>query len=330
MRRREFIAALGGAAAWPVVLRAQQTERVRQIGVLMALAQNDPLQESYLEPLRKGLRAAGWAEGKNIHVEYRWAGDNLHQLEVLAKEIVATRPDVILAHTSPALAALMKETTSVPIVFLTVTEPVAQGFVKSLARPGGNVTGFTNFESSMGGKWVDLLREIAPQVKQAKVIFNPDTAPGAGAIILESIVAGAKSFGIDITAAPVHDPVEIEAAIAAMRDMSSAGLIVPPDVFLNVHRKQIIQLAAQYRVPAVYYHDYFTRNGGLVSYSVDAPDLFRRAGTYVDRILNGTSPGNLPVQAPTKFELVINLKVAKALDIKIPESFLLRADEVIE
>jgi putative ABC transport system substrate-binding protein len=330
MRRREFITLLGGAAIWPLAARAQQTDRVRRIGVLMAIEADDPLRASYVGALLEGLRTFGWVEGRNIQIKYGWAGGNVDRMKKLAKELAASRLDAILAHTSPATLALKNETTTTPIVFVTVTEPVTQGMVKSLAHPGGNITGFTNFEFSMGGKWIQILKEIVPETNRATVMFNPDTAPGAGDIFLRSIDASAKSLAIEVTAARVRDPAEIEAAISAISNSSSAGLIVPPDVFLIVHRGKIIELAARYRVPTIYQYDYFARDGGLVSYGVDVPDLFRRAGSYVDRVLNGVSPADLPVQAPTKFQLVINLKTAKALGLTMPPTLLSSADEVIE
>jgi putative ABC transport system substrate-binding protein len=338
IQRREFLAAFAGAAAvgappllWPLPLRAQPSgTRMRRIGVMMSIAEDDPLRASYVGALLEGLRAAGWIEGRNVKIDYRWAGGNIDRMKELAKDLVAARPDAMLAHTSPATIALMRETATIPIVFVTVTEPLTQGLVKSLAHPGGNVTGFTNFEFSMGGKWIEILKEIAPATSQASVIFNPDTAPGGGDIFLRSIEAGARSLAIAVTAAAVRNPVEIEAAISALSQSPGAGLIVPPDVFLVVHREKIIELAARYRVPTIYQYDYFTKSGGLLSYGVDVPDLFRRAGGYIDRFLNGANPAELPVQAPTKFQLVVNLKTAKSLGLTIPESFLLRADEVIE
>jgi putative ABC transport system substrate-binding protein len=332
MKRREFITLFAsGAAVWPLAAQAQQVGQPRRIGVLMAIADDDPLRASYVDALSEGLRNSGWVEGKNIEIDYRWAAGNADRMLQQAKQIVASRPDAIVAHTSPAVAALMGETTTIPILFVTVTEPLGQGFVKSLAHPGGNVTGFTNFEFSMGGKWLQILKEIMPEVKEAKVIYNPDTAPGRGDIFLQSIAAGAASLAIEITSVRVRDPVEIDAAINAIgKTAGAAGLIIPPDVFLIVNRARIIDLAARNRVPTIYQYDYFVRDGGLVSYGVDVPDLFRRVGSYVDRVLAGASPADLPVQAPTKFQTVLNFKTAKALGLSIPQSLLLRADEVIE
>jgi putative tryptophan/tyrosine transport system substrate-binding protein len=331
MKRREFITLLGGAAVgWPLAARAQQPNQMRRIGVLMAIEADDPLRASYVGALLEGLRTFDWVEGRNIQLKYGWAGGSVDRIKKLAKELAASRLDAILAHTSPVTLALKSETTTTPIIFVAVTEPVAQGMITSLAHPGGNITGFTNFEFSMGGKWLQILKEIVPKTNQATVMFNPDTAPGAGDIFLRSIDASAKSLAIGVTVARVRDPAEIEAAISALSKSSSAGLIVPPDVFLLVHRDKIIELAARYRVPTIYQYDNFTMGGGLVSYGVDVPDMFRRAGSYFDRILKGVSPTDLPIQAPTKFKLVINVKTAKALGLTVPPSLLGTADEVIE
>jgi putative ABC transport system substrate-binding protein len=331
MKRREFITLIGGAAvSWPLAARTQSSNRLRRVGVLMAIEADDPLRASYVGALLEGLRTFGWIEGKNIQLKYGWAGGNLDRIKKLAKELAVSHLDAILAHTSPATLALKSETTTTPIVFVAVTEPVAQRIITSLAHPGGNITGFTNFEFSMGGKWLQILKEIVPKTNQATVMFNPDTAPGAGDIFLRSIDASAKSLAVGVTVARVRDPAEIEAAISALSNSSSAGLIVPPDVFLLVHRDKIIELAARYRVPTIYQYDNFTMGGGLVSYGVDVPDMFRRAGSYFDRVLKGVSPADLPIQAPTKFKLVINVKTAKALGLTVPPSLLATADEVIE
>jgi putative ABC transport system substrate-binding protein len=330
MRRRRFLVLLGGGTAWPLVASAQQSNQARRVGVLMAIRENDLLRPSYVEAFTEGLRAAGWLDGKNIQLDYRWAGPDIDRIKQAAKEIIAGRPSVVIAHTSPATIALMSETSTTPIVFVTVTEPLAQGFVKSLANPGGNVTGFMNFEFSMGGKWIEILKEILPEVKQAKVMFNPETAPGGGDIFLRSIEAGARSLAIEVGSVSVRSSGEIEAAIATLGGASATGLIIPPDIFLTANRAAIVQFAAKFRVPTIYQYDYFVRDGGLISYGVNFPDLFRRAGGYVDRVLNGASPANLPVQAPTKFQLVVNLKTAKALGLTLPPTLLTRADEVIE
>jgi putative tryptophan/tyrosine transport system substrate-binding protein len=330
MRRREFIGLIGAAAGLPIAVRAQEPVQRRRLGVLMAIAEDDPLRRTFLAALSDGLRRSGWVEGQNIELDYRWAGANPERIKQMAKSLAASAPVAIIAHTSPATAALMNETKTIPIVFVTVTEPLAQGFVSSLARPGGNVTGFTNFEFCMGGKWLEILRELLPEVRKAKVIFNPDTAPGGGAIFLQSIAAGAKSLAIEIAPASVRNETDIEAAIGALGQSSGVGLIVPPDIFLVVNRTKIVELAAHFRVPTIYQYDYFVRGGGLVSYGVDVPDLFRRAALYAHRLLNGESAADLPVQAPTKFQLVVNLMTAKTLGLTFPPTLLARADEVIE
>ena len=330
MRRRKFLFLLGGGITWPLVASAQKGNQTQRVGVLMAIRQNDLLRPRYVEAFTEGLRAAGWLDGKNIQLDFRWAGPDIDRIKQAAKEIVASRPSVVIAHTSPATIALMSETSTIPIVFVTVTEPLAQGFVKSLANPGGNVTGFMNFEYSMGGKWIEILKEISPEVKQVKVMFNPETAPGRGDIFLRSIEAGARSLAIEVGSVNVRSSEEIETAIAAIGREPTTGLIVPPDIFLTANRTAIVQFAATSRVPTIYQYDYFVRDGGLVSYGVDFPDLFKRAGGYVDQILKGASPADLPVQAPTKFQLVVNAKTARSLGLTVPPALLARADEVIE
>jgi putative ABC transport system substrate-binding protein len=329
MRRRNFLAVLGGII-WPIVASAQQGGPVRRVGVLMAIREGDPLRQRYVDALDEGLRSAGWIDGKNVQLVYRWAGADISQIEQAAKEVLAAKPSVVIAHTSPATIALMNQTSTVPILFVTVVEPLAQGLVKSLARPGGNVTGFSNFEFSMGGKWLQILKEMLPNAKRAHVLFNPDTAPAAGKIFLSSIEANAKSQTIDVIAAPVRNVSEIEAAFDSTSQWEGAGAIIPPDIFLVVNRANIIEFAARYRVPTIYQYDYFVRNGGLVSYGVDVPDSFRRVAGYVDRVLNGATPAQLPVQEPVKFQLAVNLKTAKALGLSVPVTLLTRADEVIE
>jgi putative ABC transport system substrate-binding protein len=330
MLRRQFLSVLCTGTAWPLVAKAEAVPPVPLVGVLMAIQEDDPLRRSYVDALAEGLRSVGRSEGKNIQLDYRWAGPDIAGIKTAAKQIVAERPSVIIAHTSPATKALMSETSTTPIVFVTVTEPLAQGFVKSLAKPGGNVTGFMNFEFSMGGKWIQILKDILPGIKRATVMFNPETAPGRGDIFLRSIAAGASSLSIEVSTVAVRSSGEIETAIAGISQQSGTGLIVPPDIFLTAHRATIVEFAAKLRVPTVYQYDYFARGGGLASYGVDFPDLFRRAGGYVDQLLKGASAADLPVQAPTKFQFVINLKAAKALGITLPPTLLARADEVIE
>jgi ABC-type uncharacterized transport system substrate-binding protein len=329
MRRRQFITLLGGAAAaWPPVARAQQGERMRRIGVLMAVTERDPESQFRVNAFEAGLRELGWVEGRNLHIEYRWAPDPdlLHRQ---AAELVAATPDLILANTTPVLAALLRESTTLPMVFVQVTDPIGSGFVPSLARPGGNVTGFASFEFSIGGKWLEALKEIAPAVTQVAVIFNPHTAPYAPAF-LRPIEAAASSFAVKPMPATASDAAGIEVAIEAFARIANGGLIVLPDVSTVNGRDLIIALAARHRLPAVYPYRFYAASGGLLSYGTEVGDQFRRAAAYVDRILKGAKPAELPVQAPTKFELVINLKTAKALGLEVPAKLLALADEVIE
>ncbi|MFI5024028.1 MAG: ABC transporter substrate-binding protein [Alphaproteobacteria bacterium] len=330
MRRRELLAAASAVLAVAGPRFARAADRKPRLGVILAIDPDDPLRAAYIGALEEGLRAADWVQDRNIRIDYFWAAGDAHRAQDLAKELVASKPDVIVAHSSPVATALKNGTTAIPIVFVSVTEPLDQGLVSSLGRPGGNVTGFTNFEFSMGGKWLEILKEIAPGTTRATVIFNPDTAPGNGKIFLRSVQAVAASFAIEVSAARVHNVEEIEQAVVPLGKIVGAGLIVPPDAFLVVHRERIIALAAQYRVPTMYQYDYFAESGGLIAYGSDVTDLFRRAAAYVDRILKGANPGDLPVQAPTKFRLVVNLKTAKALGLTVPPLLLASADEVIE
>jgi putative ABC transport system substrate-binding protein len=324
MRRREFIVLLSGAAvAWPLASRAQQSA-MPVIGFLHALSGT-----SYLDGLRQGLADRGFVEGRNVTIEYRWAEGHEERLPVLAKELVSLAPNAIVVQGAPAVAALRQETQSIPIVFVNTTDPVGQGFVTSLAHPGGNITGFTDFDHTMGSKWLELLKEIAPGIARVAVIFNPKTAPVA-ASFLRSIEAAAPAFAVSVTAAPVHDAPDIERAITLAGDEPNGALIVGADIFTQLHHELIIALAAQHRLPAVYPFLYFAKSGGLLCYGVDIVELYRQAAIYIDRILKGAKPGDLPVQAPTKFKLVVNLKTAKALGIAIPPSIMVQADEVIE
>ena len=330
MRRREFITLLGGvAAAWPLAARAQRPDRVRRIGVLMTLAADDPEAQTRAKAFEQGLRELGWSEGSRLHIEYRWSGDDPDRIRSYASEIVNLVPDVVLANATPALAAIQQETRTIPIVFVQVIDPVSRGFVSSLALPGGNITGFTNFEFPMGGKWVEMLKEVAPFITSIAVVFNPDTAP-YGQQFFQQMGASASALATEAIEARVRDVVELEKAIASIAAKSSSGLIVLPDTFTTVHRDTIIALADRHRLPAVYPFRYFATQGGLISYGVDNTDLFRRSAGYVDRILKGEKPGDLPVQAPTKYELVVNLKTAKALGLTVPPRLIARADEVIE
>jgi putative ABC transport system substrate-binding protein len=331
MRRRELIALLGGAAAaWPLVARAQQPERMWRIGVVMGFAESDPQGQVRVAAFGEGLQKLGWAEGRNIRIDYRWATpDDAESMQRFAKELVALQPDLILSNNTPTTAALLQQTRAIPIVFAAVSDPVGSGFVASFPRPGGNVTGFTNVEPAMAGKWLELLKEIAPRVARVAFLFNPATAPYAE-YYLSPFKAAAASFALEAIAAPVRDTSELESAIAAMARAPNGGLVVMTDSFLVIHRAEITSLAARYGLPAAYPFRSFTELGGLLSYGIDPIDSFRRAATYADRILKGATPSELPVQAPVKFELVINLKTAKALGLNVPLHLQQRADEVIE
>jgi putative ABC transport system substrate-binding protein len=329
MRRREFIAALGGAAAWPVTVRAQQSERVREIGVLIGQQESDPQYQQFASALARGLQSLGWSEGRNVRFTYRSTAGDTSLAETSARELIDRKPDVLVAHTTGALNAVRRQTRTIPIVFISVAEPVANGFVASLARPGGNVTGFTNLETTMGAKWLEILKEIAPGVSRVAFMFNPERSPTAEAFF-RAAEAVAGRFAVAITMAPVHAPAEIETTIATLTREPGGGLIIPPDVFTTANRKLIIDLAFRHRLPAIHPFRYFATDGGLVSYGDDSVDLWRRTAAYVDRILRGTTPAELPVQQPTKFDLVINLKTARALGLTVPQTLLTLAEEVIE
>jgi putative tryptophan/tyrosine transport system substrate-binding protein len=328
MRRREFISLLGGAAAWPVAAHAQQGDRMRRIGVLVPASSNDSESQTRLKALREGLEQFGWSDGRNIHLEYRWAEGNTDDIRRDAAELVALAPDVILTAGSAPVAALQKATRSVPIVFATAGDPVGAGFVDSLARPGGNITGFAVFEYSIGGKWLELLKEISPRMTRVAVLRDRAVALGPGQF--GAIQTAAPSFGIEVSPISVDDKSEIERAVAAFARFANGGLIVTGSPLAQLHRDLIIKLAARHQLPALYFERFFVTDGGLISYGPDFVDQWRRAAGYVDRILKGEKPADLPVQAPTKYELVINLKTAKALGLEIPATLLARADEVIE
>jgi putative ABC transport system substrate-binding protein len=328
MRRREFIAGLGSAAAWPVVARAQPGDRVRHIGVLMAFDENDPLAKLRLFTLTQTLAGLGWTDGRNVQMDLRWGGGDTDRTRALAHELVGLQPDIIVAGGSPAAAALQRETRTIPIIFASVSDPVASGIIARLDLPGGNITGFATQEASLGGKWLELLMEIAPELKRVAIMFNPDTAPVSS--FTPSFEMAARSLKVAPVMAPVRGDVEIETAINALGRERRGGLVVVPDVFMDVHRALIMSEAARNHVPAVYPNSAYTKGGGLLSYGVELVDAFRRAATYVDRILRGAKPAELPVQLPTKFEMAVNLKTAKALGLAVPQSILLRADEVIE
>ncbi|MEA2949089.1 MAG: hypothetical protein QOI40_4419 [Alphaproteobacteria bacterium] len=331
MRRREFITLLGGAAAvLPLSARAQQGGQVRRIGMLIGYAENDPETQARLAAFRQGLEHLGWTEGRNVRIDYRFAPAGPDQAQRFAKELVTSRPDILVGNSTPATAALLQETATIPIVFVGVSDPLGSGFVAGIARPGGSTTGFTNFEPSLIGKWLEMLKEIAPGITRTAVIFNPKTAPREGSFFMGPFERIARSLKVEPIAARVSDPAEIERAVTAIGREPGGSLIVMPDAFTTVHRQLIILLAARHALPAIYPYRYEAVDGGLMSYGVDTVDLMRRAAPYVDRILKGEKPGELPVQAPTKFELVVNLRTAKALGLTIPPTLLALADEVIE
>jgi putative ABC transport system substrate-binding protein len=328
MRRREFITGLGAATAWPLAARAQQGERVRRIGVLTGVAADDPEGQVRIAAFLQGLRQLGWTDGRNVQIEYRWAAGSAGDLRKYAAELTAIAPEVIFAAGGVSLGTLLQMTRAVPIVFAIVPDPVGSGFVESLARPGGNATGFMQFEYSLSGKWPELLKQIAPGVTRAAVLWDPTIPPGIGQFAV--IQAVAPSVGIDVSPVNVRDASEIERGIAAFARVPNGGLIVTGSALAVVHRDLIVTLAARHKLPAVYFQRQFATGGGLISYGSDWVDQFRRAATYVDRVLKGEKPADLPVQAPTKYETVINLKTAKALGLAVPASVLARADEVIE
>ena len=329
MRRREFITLVGGAAAgWPLAARAQQPGRMRRIGSLMGQAADDPLAQVRNAAFLQGLQELGWTVGRNTQIEYRWAAGDANRIRRYATELVALAPDVILASGGFGMGPLQQATRTVPIVFVNVTDPVGAGFVDSLARPGGNATGFLLVEYGTSAKWLELLKQIAPRVTRVAVLRDPATASGTGQ--LGAIQSVAPSFGVELRPADVRDAGQIERTIAAFAREPNGGLIAIAGALAIVHRDLIIGLAARHRLPAVYAYRHFVTGGGLIAYGPDTIDQFRRAAGYVDRILKGEKPADLPVQAPTKYELVINLKTAKALDLTVPPALLARADEVIE
>jgi putative ABC transport system substrate-binding protein len=329
VKRRTFIAGLGSAAAWPVLARAQQPDRVRRIGMLMALDENDPVAKRQISALTQALADLGWTDGRNVRVDLRRHGGDINRIRALVQELVGLQPDIILTGSSAAATvAVQRETRTIPIVFANVGDPVARGIVAQLDRPGGNVTGFASYEASLGGKWVELLSEIAPGLKRAAIVFNPDTV--AVSPFMPSLETAARSLNVVPIMVPVHSDAEIETAIIALGREPGGGLVVIPDVFTLAHRAPIILAAARNNVAALYWLSEFARDGGLLSYGVDQVDTFRRAAAYVDRILRGAKPAELPVQLPTKYEMAVNLKTAKSLGLTVPQSILLRADEVIQ
>src|SRR5262245_54360973 len=327
--RRKFLATLGGAAAaWPLVARAQQRERMRRIGLLMPYVANDPQAQMRNAAFLQGLQQLGWTVGQNVQLDYRWSGGNMDDTRRYAAELAALAPDVIFAPRSAAGGPLQQATRTVPIVVVRIVDPVGSGFVNSLARPGGNATGFTSYDYGIGAKWLELLKEIAPNVTRAAVIRDPAITAGIGQ--WGAIQSVSPSFAIEVSSVNMDDPGEIERAVAAFAHSPNGGLIVTGSALAILHRDLIIPLAARHKLPAVYYQRYFVAAGGLLSYGIDDVYQFRRAASYVDRILNGEKPADLPVQAPTKYELVVNLRTAKALGLEVPATLLARADEVIE
>jgi putative ABC transport system substrate-binding protein len=329
MRRREFITLLAGAAAaWPLAARAQPRERMRRIGVLMTLAADDPEGQARLTAFVQGLQELGWTDGRNVQIDYRWPAGDAERIRRYAAELAALAPDIILAGGGAVVPSLLQATRAIPIVFTQTPDPVGAGFVESLARPGGNVTGFMLYEYGIGAKWLELLKEIAPHVTRAAVIRDAAIASGIGQ--WGAIQTAAPSFGVELRPVDVRDASEIERAIAAFARSPNGGLIVAASTLAVVHRDLIVTLAARHKLPAVYPSRFFVRSGGLIFYGPDSVEPHRRAAGYVDRILKGEKPADLPVQAPTKYELVINLKTAKALGLEVPTTVLARADEVIE
>ena len=328
MRRREFLGVLGGTAVLgPLAARAQQSDKVRRIGALMGIA-NDTLGKTYADAFQQGLRELGWTAGRNIRIDYAWAS-GAADMRQYARELMRSEPDALLAHGTPATIALRQQTGKIPIVFVTVSDPLGNGLVSSLARPSENVTGFTNFEFSMAGKWIELLKEIDSRLMRVVVIFNPQTAP-YGPHYVQSIEAAARSYGTEVVAAPVQDAGKLGSAITAFASKPNGALIVLPDIFNSANREMIISLAAEHRLLGIYGFSYYIRAGGLISYGADQTDLFRRSASYIDRLLKGANVGDLPIQQPTKFEMVINVKTAKTLGLEIPPTVLARADELIE
>jgi putative ABC transport system substrate-binding protein len=330
MRRREFVTLVGGAAvAWPLRAQAQQVERVRRIGVLMSTAPGDPDAQLRIAAFQEGMRALGWVVGRNLQITFRWAPGDAGAVRSHARELLRMAPDLILANATPVAVALREQGDAVPVVFVQVTDPVGQGLVSSLARPGGNFTGFTSFEFSIGSKWLEMLKVVAPHVTRVALIFNPETAPFAQ-LFWQPVEAAAPSFDVQPTLVAARSAAEIEHVVNAHAHQPNGGLMVLPDVSTMNHRDLIVALATRHRLPAIYPFRYFAASGGLLSYGTDVPEIFRRAASYVDRILKGARPAELPVQGPAKYELVMNLRAARMLGITMPPLLLARADEVIE
>jgi putative tryptophan/tyrosine transport system substrate-binding protein len=330
MRRREFVILVAGTATLPGRLAGQSNGMPRRIGVLSELSNGDPQARSYIAALERGLRKLGWSQGDNLRIDYRLASDDAVLVWQSAKEMVASRPELIIAHSSPVVSTLRGETHDIPIIFVSISDPVGEGFVESFAHPGGNITGFTSVESAMTGKWVELLKTVDPRVKRVGFVFNPQSTAGGGSYFLRPIDAAASVLGVKTVMALVHNDDEIEAAFVDLAREPGAGAVLLPDTFTLAHYQLILALAEQYRLPTVYSYRFMAEQGGLISYGVNIDNLFERSATYVDRILRGAKPNELPVQAPTKFEVVINHKTAKTLGLTIPSTLLAIADDVIE
>jgi putative tryptophan/tyrosine transport system substrate-binding protein len=330
MNRREFIVLIGGAGvAWPRSAHAQATGEAKRIGVLLNATETDPLQQAYVAAFEQVLRTSGWKIGQNLAIDYRWSHSLPERTNAFAAEIVALMPDLIFANTTASLTAVVKLTKTIPIVFAAVSDPVAQGFVSNLARPGGNMTGFSAYEFSIGSKWLGLLGQLVPNLARVALMFNPTTSPQSS-FFLKSVQAAAQTIGMDATPLPIHDQADIEPAIAGYTREPNGGLIIATDNFLAHNAKTVTDLAARYRLPAVYAQPEFIKAGGLMAYAVDVVDDFRGAALYVDRILKGTKPGDLPIQLTTKFKLTVNLKTLQALGLEMPMSMMLSVDDVIE
>ncbi len=330
MRRREFLMLLGSAAAaWPRAARAQQPDRMRRIAVLMSIEEGDPEGQARVAAFRQGLRELGWTEGGNLRIDWRWSGGDLARVRAYATELVRLAPEVIVANSSPVLAAVREATRSIPIVFVIVNDPVAQGFIASLARPGGNVTGFTFLEYSMVGKSLELLKQVAPRVTRVAFMYHPETYPYYN-YYLPALEANARQYSVEVMDATVRAEADIEAVVAGLATTPGGGLIVAPDAYTLVHRAAIIKSAGQHRVPAIYSYRQVVKEGGLMSYGPDPAEIFRRSASYVDRIFKGANPAELPAQAPIRFDFVVNLKIAKELGLNVPPAVLALADEVIE
>jgi putative ABC transport system substrate-binding protein len=330
VKRRGFITLLGGTAMWPLAARGQQPEQMRRVGILISMAENDLEAQTRVSILRRGLGELGWTEGRNVHMDFRWAGGDAERARTYAVELVRLMPDVIIANSTLCLKAVRNETSTIPIVFVLVGDPVGQGFVSNLARPDGNITGFTAFEFEIGGKWLEIVKTIAPDVRRIAFMLNPEAGLPYAEKFVQSIARVAPAHSVELIVSPVRDAAEVERVVARLGSDSNGGLIVNPDGFTTANRALIISLAARYRLPAIYAYRFHAKDGGLLSYGHETNDLFRQATIYVDRIFKGAKPADLPVQNPTKFELTINQKTAKALGLTVPPSLLALADEVIE